>query len=377
MRRALIVLLLAAPLLAGAQEAERFLLYKVERIAPEQAPTIDGRLDEAVWENRQALSSMRNFLGPLTGELATQASEFVILCDGPRLFLGITFLDEEMDAVRFDPSKPPYWNDCTELYFDPAHDGTRSIQLSIDCGGQRYWHRHVNDGAGWINDTAWFMMADWGCAVARGKDRWTLEVAIAARSFGIDTAPGAVCGLNPCRFRLGAEQQEFSAWGFAGSRRQKNMDAWGHLVFLAEGQRAGGEVTADDVALVYPDLTDMKVWVPVEDGFMVFAGQRQVQIEFAALLMIDAAHLEEDLEYAQKAVGGLPEADRRAKILREALAPLKQRTDDLMQQTVADHFTLGSYDRLSEQIAATQSELDEITDKARIIELALAVKEGR
>ena len=364
-------------MLASAQAPERFLLYKVERIAPAQAPTVDGRLDEPVWQGRRALSSMRNFLGPLTGELATQASEFAILCDGPNLYLGIAFLDEQMDAVRFDPSKAPYWNDCTELYFDPAHDGTRSIQLTIDCGGGRYWARQVNDGAGWINDTAWFMMADWRCAVARGKDRWTLEVAITARSFGIDTAPGSVCGFNPCRFRLGAEDQEFSAWGFGGSRRQKNMDAWGHLVFLADGEQAGGPVTAEDVALVYPDLAGREVWVPVEDGFAIFSDGGQRTVTFRELLREQSGTLQERLDQATAALEALPGDDGRATKLREELEPARREATELLAQAQAEQLTLGTFDRLGDAMTRSEGELREIAGRARIIELALDVEEGR
>ena len=377
MRRALVVALLVVPVLAGAQEPERFLVYKVERIAPGQAPSIDGRLDEAVWGDRQALSSMRNFLGPLTGELATQPSEFVLLSDGPKLYLGITFFDEDMDAILFNPSRPAYWNDCTELYFDPAHDGTRSIQLSIDCGGQRYWHRHFNDGYGWINDTAWFMMADWRCAVARGKDGWTVEVAIGARSFGIDTAPGSVCGFNPCRFRLGAADQEFSAWGFAGGKRQKNMAAWGHLVFLAEGEQAGGEVTSTDVALVYPDLTGRVVRVPVADGFAVFTGDGEATAGFGELLREQAGALQARLDEATAALEALPPDEPRAGKLREALDPARQEAVSLLGQARADDLTLGAFDRLGDAMTRTEAELREIAGRARIVELALAAKEGR
>ncbi len=377
MRRALIVAMLATPLLAGAQEPERFLLYKVERIGSTEAPTIDGRLDESVWENRVALSSMRNFLGPLTGELPTQASEFVIVCDGPSLYLGITFFDEQMELVRLDPSKSPFWNDCTELYFDPAHDGTRSIQLSIDCGGQRYWGRQVNDGAGWVNDTAWFMMADWRCAVARAEDRWTVEVAIVARSYDIDATPGSVCGFNPCRFRLGAEQQEFSAWGFAGSGRQKNMDAWGHLVFLAEGAQAGGAVTAEDVALVYPDLTGRRIQVPGADGFVTVSAAGQATVSFREALREQAGALQARLDEAAAAVAALPDDDARAGKLGAELDPARQAAEELLAQTRADMLTLGTFDRLGDAMIKADADLREITGRARIVDLALSAKQER
>jgi len=378
MRRTLpaVVALLAACSLALAEDgAERFLLYRVERIEAAQAPTIDGVLDEPAWQERPALTSLRNFLGPLAGDLPTQRSEFVIMTDGPTVYIGATFHDGQMDALAANPAAAPFWNDCTEIYLDPRHGGKVSTQLTVDCLGQRFWQRRINEGAGWWDDTAWYILAQWRVAVARGESAWTIELAIDAASFDIDASPGSVCGFNACRFRLGAEAQEFSAWGFAGRDRQKNLDAWGHLLFLAPGEEAGGEITRAEVEAVYGDLGERRIHVPVQGAFVVFTADDRQRVGFRELLEEATDAARQQLAAAGEALDGLPADDRRAEALRGQLPALEERAGELLAAADAQELTLGAHDRLSDELEAVRAELHELTWQARVLALAIAARE--
>lgn len=377
-RTAFIVVLLACLLAlpALAQDTERFLLYRVERIEPEQAPTIDGVLDEPAWQERPGLTSLRNFLGPLTGDLPTQRSEFVLMTDGPMLYIGATFHDEKMSAIAANPAAAPYWNDCTELYFDPQHDGRMSIQLTVDCLGQRFWQRRINEGAGWWDDAAWYILAQWQVAVHRGKTEWTIELAIDASSFDIDTTPGAVCGFNACRFRLGAENQEFSAWGFEGGQRQKNIDAWGHLLFLAPGEDSGGAITRAEVETVYGDLGDRRIRVPVEGAFEVFTSDGHERVSFRELLQEAAGAVREQLAALRTAMEALPAGDRRAEVLQAQFPTLQERARELLAAAEAQDLTLGVHDRLSDDLEKVRLDLHELTWQARLLALAVDARKG-
>ncbi len=159
-------MLLALTAGASAQTPERMYVYRVDRIAPAEAPKIDGKLEEAVWKNRATINSLRNFLG--TPGLASQRSEVTLIADGTWLYLAETFYDEDMANVRFNPAQEAFWNDCTELYFDPRHDLSRQIQLVVDCGGRRWWHKQNDDGWGWYADGNFGVLADWQTAAFRG-----------------------------------------------------------------------------------------------------------------------------------------------------------------------------------------------------------------
>jgi hypothetical protein len=163
----LIVALVGLAAQVQAADPERLLVYRVERISPGEAPIVDGTLSEPVWRDKAAITALRNFLGPLMGELPTQRSEFTLLSDGSKLYIGATFHEQNMASVRLNPAADPFWNDCIELYFDPAHDGSQHIQLVVDCGGRKWWHKQYDKGYGWLDDNAWYVLANWDAAGAR------------------------------------------------------------------------------------------------------------------------------------------------------------------------------------------------------------------
>ena len=376
--RALICLALTAVALNGALplhaagEAERLLVYKVERIAPAEAPVIDGDLSEPVWRDKAAITALRNFLGPLTGELPTQRSEFVLLTDGAKLYIGATFHDQDMASVRFNPAAEPFWNDCIELHLDPAHDGSQHIQLVVDCGGRRWWHKQYDRGYGWWDDSAWYVLANWDAAGARQANSWTIEVVLDCKSFGIDARPGQVCSFNPCRFRLGAAQQEFSAWGFDSISHQKAMKTWGHLIFAAAGEKSQGfHVGPEEVARIYPNLGDRVVEVPTESGVEVFSRNGRKTTSFADTVAALVARLDERRRLARDAVAA-PEAQPEL----ARFAELDAQATALQQEATVQGLTLGTCDRLSDKTAKLSDQFDELTWRARLLSLVAHVNEG-
>jgi len=358
---------------AAAPTNERFLVYQVERIEPGNAPVIDGKLDEPIWSDKAEITTLRRFNGPQKGELATQQSAFVVLTDGAMLYLGITFFEEDMANLKWNPAQPAFWNDCAELYFDPRHDGTRSIQLVVDIGGQKVWIKKFDDGYGWWDDSSWYMLAKWEAAAARGTDRWTIEIAIDCASFGIDPTPGKVCGFNPCRFRISAQPQEFTAWGFdrfIDYPAQKMMPSWGHLVFAAPGVKAKGQpVTAQDVALVYPDLGERVIEVPTEDGFMLFSRNGERRAKFAELLAPALAELAAALQKARQALDALPADDPNRARLTPALDQLAADSGQLQAEAGAGNLTLGAYDKIADRLVKVKTGLDEQSWRARLAQI--------
>ncbi|MBI2299496.1 MAG: hypothetical protein HYU66_11235 [Armatimonadetes bacterium] len=349
-------LLLSALAHAHAAPSERLLVYKVERIDPAAAPHLDGRLDEPCWQSKATIATLRNFLGPLAGELSSQGSEFVLLTDGRKLYLGATFHDSDMAAVRYNPGAEPFWNDCAELYFDPRGDGTRQIQLVVDCGGTRWWQKQVDNGYGWWEDRAWSTLADWDAAAARGADAWTIELVLDCASFGIDPRSGGACGFNACRFRLGGAKQEFSAWGYDSVRRQKAMRAWGHLLFGAPGQAMReSPLSPANVRRIYPSLEGRVLEVPRDTGFDVFDEDGVRRVSFAELAAARLKEVAAAREACRQAVAGEPEAVTKAEAEADALA-----------QAAAGELTMGAYDRLADAAQMLAARFDELRWRAKL-----------
>jgi len=356
-----------------AAEAERLLVYKVERISPAEAPALDGALSEPVWRDKATITALRNFLGPLTGELPTQRSEFTLLTDGSKLYLGATFHEQDMASVRFNPAADPFWNDCIELYFDPAHDGSQHIQLVVDCGGRKWWHKQYDKGYGWWDDSAWYVLANWAAAGARQADSWTIEIALDCKSFGIDPAPGKLCRFNACRFRLGSSPQEFSAWGFDSISHQKAMQTWGHLIFGAPGERMKGlTVGPQDVARLYPKLGERVVEVATDRGFEVFSQQGQKSVSFADLAAAVMQRLGAQRRAAREALTA-PEAQAEA----AGLGELEMQAAALTQEAEAKDLTLGLYDRLADRAGKLGEQYDALGWRARLRGLVAGANQGR
>jgi len=368
---AALLTLLALGGLAHAQGApERFLLYRVELVDPAAAPVVDGSLDDAVWRSRATLGPLRNFLGPLAGDVATQRSDFMLVSDGQWLYIGADLHDDDMASVRCDPAKDPFWNDCVELYLDPRHDGTRSIQLVVDCGARRFWQKRSDDGYGWREDTSWHVLSRWEAAARRSEDRWSLELAIHCASFGIDPSPGRVCGFNACRFRLGSKQQEFSAWGFGKDQRQKDMGAWGHLLFSPAGSGPASGITRADALAVYPDLGTRVLELPAEAGFVQISAAGEKLVTYAEVLSPLTAAATEQLRLAQGALDALPDAAPGLSALRQRLPELKAESDRLFAQA-AGPLTAGACDRTADALRQLRVQAEDLLWRAQLAGLVL------
>lgn len=374
-RHALLVLVLTGLSAAGEVASERCLLYVVEHIAPGDAPAVDGKLDEPVWENRERIDTLRNFLGDRVGDFASQRSEFTVLCDGASLFIGATFHEAEMKKLKASPANAPFWNDCIEVYFDPRHDGTRSIQLVIDCIGQRMWAKKYDEGYGWWADKAWYMLADWEGKSARGTNAWTVEIRVDCASFEIDPTPGSVCGFNPCRFRLGAGD-EFSAWTFSGSKRQKSIPAWGHLLFAGPGEKVRGrKVTADDITRIYGSLEGRCVEVPTAAGFTVFSDQATRNLTFGEKLADGLGQVDELVQEGSSAADAAAERMGGKHAFVSGLEKTLAETRKLLAEVRNAELTIGACDRFAAALEKKGAELDTAIWNARLAVLVADVQQ--
>jgi hypothetical protein len=354
--------------LAGAvcaQAPERLYVYKVDRITAAQAPVVDGKLDDAVWANRAQITAFRLFLG--AGN-PTQRSEATLVTDGSKLYIGEKFYDEDMANVRFNPAQEPFWNDCTELYFDPRHDMSRQIQLVLDCGGRRWWAKQNDDGWGWYNDGNFGVLADWQAGAFRGPDYWSLETVINCASFEIDPTPGKACRFNVCRFRLNPKVSEFSAWTFGPESRQKEIPAWGHLLFLPAGASGTSDLTAADIKLIYPQLAGRVLQVPVEGGFVTYTAAGSKAQTFVQLLTPPLDDSAKFLDKTDTTIAALPATAKGLEGLKADVSKLKASLD-ANRALLAGSLTLAQYDKLNEAVSTLRKSSETVYWRAQILTL--------
>jgi hypothetical protein len=236
------------------------------------------------------------------------------------------------------------------------------------------WQKRYDDGYGWWEDPSWWLLAKWAAAVVQAPDRWTVEIALDGAAFGIDPTPGRVCGFNLCRFRLGAKPQEFSAWGYGPVERQKDMRAWGHLLFGGPGQRlAGLPVTRADVQTVYPTLAGRTVEVAVEGGMISFSAADEQRRTFQGILAPLLEEATDTLGQAATVLDRLPPMHPQTARLRQDEEDLGRTVESIRRDAADPALTLGLHDRLVDRLAKAREKGHDLVWKARLVELVAAV----
>jgi hypothetical protein len=138
------------------------------------ALNLDGKLDEPLWQSAKRFGDFRLRKG---GRSAPVQTSVLVAHDAACLYLGVTADEPKMadlqDTVR-EHSLKVCRDDCIEIMLDA--DGNRSdfYHFLINPSGYRGQEMRVQTGL--VSDT--WENGNWFAAAAKGKDRWTVEIAI-------------------------------------------------------------------------------------------------------------------------------------------------------------------------------------------------------
>jgi hypothetical protein len=202
-----------------------------EAVRADKPPVIDGKLDDACWQNAKASGEF--WVLKAAGQI--QQTFFQFAYDSGNLYLAVTnfevHLPEMKCDIRVDDMSSLMGDEANEWFLQPGSDGDY-YQFAANCVGAKY------DAVAF--DSSW--NATWQAAAGKTDTAWTLECAIAFSSFGRFGVPGAVWGLNVCRDRQAGGDTEWSAWSPTpgGFHKPENF---GRLIF--GGEASGGVDRAD------------------------------------------------------------------------------------------------------------------------------------
>ncbi len=217
MPRSLTLLLLVLAAIAGPAAAQAPPPKEPVTPPPMQAVrltapvTVDGRLDEAVWQGPPAATRLLQS-DPAEGAAATESTWVWVAWDDEALYVAARMFDSCPDSiigqlVRRDVSTP---SDRFMVFVDPFRDKRSGYYFAVNVAGVLYDGTLFNDG--W-DESSWDGV--WQARAQRGGDRgtgWTCEIRVP---------------FSQLRFRRGAEQ----VWGVNFARRLGRRNEADYLVY--------------------------------------------------------------------------------------------------------------------------------------------------
>ena len=220
-----ILMVAAVPLLAQEAESVPEADYDALRLTKivyavriDQAITVDGILDEAVWELAEPATDFLQVL-PDTGFPATMRTEARFLYDDENLYAGYYCFDSNMEGLAINDMREDFGfnqNDSVSLIIDSLHDRRSAFMFSTNPAGGRRDAQVSNDG-----ETNQDWDGVWDVQVVRGDGVWTVEFVVPFKTLRFSVSSSQEWGLNITR-RVTSLSEE-STWSpiprrFRGSR---------------------------------------------------------------------------------------------------------------------------------------------------------------
>ncbi|MFW6437417.1 MAG: sugar-binding protein [Armatimonadota bacterium] len=168
------------------------------------APTLDGRLDEQVWQQAEWYTGF-TMLGE-TQQHAEAQTQFAVAFDSANLYFGIKMQEPAMDELKADVTERDgkvHGDDCIEVMIDSTGDRTEYYHLSTNPIGTLY-DSQLRQG-GHVRALQWD--CDWEAAVSLGEDFWSVEIAVPFVELGLTDASAGEWALNVARERKAGKRE--------------------------------------------------------------------------------------------------------------------------------------------------------------------------
>ncbi len=174
----------------------------------EQAPTIDGRLDEPVWGRADVLTDFIKWGMATDADHVTRAR---VVHDGDDLYIALECEQDTSDLVtNAAPRDGSTWHDdSVEIFMNPRVGEYEYVQLIINAAGAFFDQWRRSEEMEYSEALAYDLDADWAATVQEGM--WTAEIRVPLGEFGFDARSGALLPINFVRNVQGADA-EISSW---------------------------------------------------------------------------------------------------------------------------------------------------------------------
>ncbi len=256
--------LLLAILIAGSSAAlaqTRSIAFYVARPV-ETAPVIDGKLDEACWQQADLATTYYEYWkpNPARGVLNTAMQ---IAYSERGLYIGITNFDEELDKLRVTQTSRDaaglWQDDCAEFYVDASGSSIGYCRFVVNAAGVIGDTRKI-DGA--VSEPNWNGHG-WQARTWIGEDAWTIEAFFPWSDLGRPAAAGDLWRFCHVRYAWTTGKFQGVTWSPGGSYAR--AEDFGYLYFADGGATLDttriGEILANRIAPPWS--------LPIGEGFLL------------------------------------------------------------------------------------------------------------
>jgi hypothetical protein len=156
---------------------------------------VDGRLDEAAWQQAEVATSFLQRL-PDEGRLARAQTELLIAYDSDAIYVAARLLDPDPTHItrRLSRRDVAVDTDRFSIFFDPHHDRLTGVELRVSAAGVQRDAVMYNDV---YEDDTWD--AVWDSAVGIDERGWVVEMRVPFSQLRFPAADVQTWGINAQR----------------------------------------------------------------------------------------------------------------------------------------------------------------------------------
>ena len=194
-------------------------LYSVEPANISTAPVIDGRLDEAVWQEASLIGGFVQY-EPKEGEPASEPTEVRIAYDSNCLYFGVrahAAQPEKLVANIMRRDGDLSNDESIQILLDTYHDRRNAYFFAVNPLGAQADGLIRNEG----EQVSFDQDELWKAATHRDAHGWTAEIAIPFKALRFNPGEQQVWGMNVRRFIAHKREEThwrpiLRSWGFLG-----------------------------------------------------------------------------------------------------------------------------------------------------------------
>lgn len=276
------------------------------------APTIDGEVDDAAYQNAPVAGGFIDYHNPT--KYVTPTTTFQAVHDGTTVYFAMRCEEPEMDEIEIletlGRDSRIAGGETTEFFLDPKHDHKLYFQWIVSLYRDIYDAQGLNPG--------WDSQIDF--AVHRDRDYWSVELAVPVSEIGLaKLEQWQVLGFRVCRNRWRSLEtgRWWSSWSFGGFHSASTYD---HLVICDETGTIS-QAKLDELMPRFRWDNDAKTG-PV----LLAAAKGPGGESFAELAQKSLEEVRNDVEELEAAAGFLTQ---RAREMQARLAKMHEQAKDL------------------------------------------------